>query len=153
PTLRSDGSAWVGMTTEDRRNAAMMRAQAAEDDLAQRDSALAQRDSALAVVQDQRDAALARLDEALMQRDTVFARADAIQEIVTRLAGQIAELNAAISRKDKAETHRALASEQDAARRRFAQRVLQMRVLLGLLRRPHVRREAAVHAEAAALGI
>jgi predicted O-methyltransferase YrrM len=52
PALPADGAAWAGMTMEDRRNAAMLRAQTAEDDLA---AARAARDLA----QEQGDAAAA----------------------------------------------------------------------------------------------
>jgi glycosyltransferase involved in cell wall biosynthesis/predicted O-methyltransferase YrrM len=149
PTLRSDGFAGVGMTIEDRRNAAMIRAQAAEDDLAavqsQHEAALARLQAIegdLAAVRAERDSASARLDSALLQREA----ADAIQEMITRLAGQIAELNVAISRKDKS-------GADQAALHRFVQRFVQTRVLLGLLRRSQAQRKATLHAEAALLGI
>ena len=213
PALPADGSAWVGMTMEDRRNAAMMRAQAAEDDIAtrvaQRDATLeraqaaenalatglAERDAALARAQvaenalasalAERDARLAHSQAAenalatglaerdamlacaqaaksaltigLAERDTMLARAQAAENtLATGLAqirGQLAELTAAIARKQEAEAVQASAFDQDAALHRLLQSVLRRRVLLGLLRRSPEQRIAMVHGEAAALGI
>ncbi|MDR3539178.1 MAG: class I SAM-dependent methyltransferase, partial [Acetobacteraceae bacterium] len=74
--LPADGAAFAAMTMEDRRNAAMLRAQAAEDDLAtalaERDAVLAERDQTAI----QRDVALAERDQTVIQRDAALAERD-----------------------------------------------------------------------------
>ena len=93
PALPADGSTWSGMTMEDRRNAAMMRAQAAEDDIA---AAQAERDAMVARAQ----AAENALAKGLAERDAMQERAQAAQ---SALAAGLVERDAMLERAQAAE--------------------------------------------------
>jgi hypothetical protein len=103
PTLPANGAAWPGMSVLDRRNAAMMRAQAAEDDLADAqkklavartridvaEATVAERDAALAgyhAVLAERHAAVALREQAIVERDAALAERD--QMLAQRAAAQ-----------------------------------------------------------------
>jgi glycosyltransferase involved in cell wall biosynthesis len=88
PTIRAAGGWWPGMTMADRRDAAMMRAQTAEDTVA----ALTDRADTLRQEVAQRDAQIANLSGQQAGRQTEIAERDAqIANLGGRLAAQLAE--------------------------------------------------------------
>ncbi len=120
PKLPVTGAWWPNMTLEDRRRAAMMRAQAAEDDrtssLLERDAAFAGREAALL----ERNAMLAERDAALVERDAAFAgREAALLERNAMLAERetaLVERDAAFAGREVALLERnAMLAERDAA--------------------------------------
>jgi glycosyltransferase involved in cell wall biosynthesis/regulator of replication initiation timing len=179
PTLRSDGGWWPGMTIADRRNAAMMRAQAAEDmvtaysaqvdmlsyQLAQRDAQIANLTTRLAAQfaeAARRDVELTHLGARLgaqqtevMQCDAKIAELEASQQdLVNEYARLVSLLNqggAEYARLVSDFEARVLAWEsEDAALTQLTAFVTRKRVLLRLIRRSSAnKRFNAIHARLA----
>jgi glycosyltransferase involved in cell wall biosynthesis/predicted O-methyltransferase YrrM len=171
PVLPGGRSWWPGMSTDDRRKAAMLRAQSAEDD---RTEASVEREAALLRAQTaeddragasvEREAALLRaqtaedaLAEASVERDAAILRAQSAED---RFAAARVEHEAVLERLRAVEDSEA---DLSAAYQRqseyfnivFGQAgwIVRKRILLGLLRRSMPRRIAAMQAYAAACGI
>lgn len=122
PTLRSDGAWWPGMSVEDRKQAAMMRAQAAEDD------------------------ATAKLLECESHKVTVAASKAALDESMQVLARETA------AREEAERLVTFLTTEQAMQRVLLLSHWLgQRHVLLGLLRRSSIERIKALRREASYL--
>jgi hypothetical protein len=112
PVLPAGGVKWPGMTVQDQRNAAMLRAQAAEDDLAEvrielakaqarieaAEATVAERDTALVrhnAVAAERDMAVAHLKQTAAQHDVVLER---LQDILRLRDTAIMHVDAAHAR-------------------------------------------------------
>ena len=166
PILPSGGAWWPGMSMEDRRNAAMLRAQSAEDDLA---AALVEREAVLARLQTAEDnlaaasvgrgTVLARLQTAeddlaaaLVERDAVLARLQTTEDNVT--AALVAR-DAVLARLRDSMAKLAAANQRQSEYVVFslANWFVRKRILLGLLCRSLPRRIAAVQAHVAACGV
>ena len=148
PALPAGGAAWPGMTMQDRRDAAMLRAQAAEDDLAdvqmELETAQGRIEAAEATVVE-RDAALAHHDAIVVERDMAVARCE-----------QAAAEHAALSERlhDALRLGDAAAARADAAQAGVAQLTAQIGELTATIlrydeaaamRAAAARRETALH--------
>jgi glycosyltransferase involved in cell wall biosynthesis/predicted O-methyltransferase YrrM len=129
PTLPGGGAWWPSMSMEHRRNAAMLRAQSAEDDLA---AALVERDAALGRLRTAED----DLAAALVERDAALGRLRTAEDSAAELA---------VAHQRQSDDFNFVFS--------LANWFVRKRILLGLLRRSLPRRIAAVQAHAAACGV
>lgn len=143
PTIRADGGWWAGMTMTDRRDAAMMRAQAAED--AATIFLLKANEASQEIVR--RDAQIADADVRLAAHRTELAT---LHELAARRDAQIADLGVQQHRALMDLSSKATAWKGEvAALAGFARFMTGRRVLLGLLRRSASERFKAIHAHAA----
>jgi glycosyltransferase involved in cell wall biosynthesis/predicted O-methyltransferase YrrM len=134
---REDGAWWPHMTSADRRDAAMMRAQAAEDD---------------------RSTAIAERDVAITERDVAIAHAEVFELKATGMVATMKQQEISIQSLE-ASLRRALElgptqeRQKNLAILELARWIVRKRILIGMLRRSRTERVAVLRTQAARIGV